>query len=77
MRKKIIAILIIIFIFMPIPVTCGTAANVYCASAPDQNGNVHYYYEIEPLSIYLIEKIIHTNVKIYYSADYYMVNVKK
>jgi hypothetical protein len=39
-----------------------------CATAVDAQGNVHYYYEVEPLGVYLIEIITGSNIRFYYQS---------
>jgi hypothetical protein len=38
------------------------------ASALDSQGNVHYYYEVEPLGVYLAEIIVGSNIRLYYTS---------
>jgi hypothetical protein len=54
---------------LPVPVRCGTAALGYmCMPAPDADGFIHVYYEIEPLAIAALELATGTRIPVYYSA---------
>jgi hypothetical protein len=50
----IAVVLVIAALAIPIKARCG-APGYSCATAVDAQGNVHYYYEVEPLGVYLIE----------------------
>lgn len=54
---------------LAIPVTqrCG-APDYSCASTVDTNGNLHYYYEVEPLGVYLAEIVTGANITLVYSS---------
>lgn len=52
---------------IPIKARCG-APGYSCATAVDAQGNVHYYYEVEPLGVYLIEIITGSNIRFYYQS---------
>ena len=39
-----------------------------CATAVDAQGNVHCYYEVEPLGVYLIEIITGSNIRFPYQS---------
>lgn len=39
-----------------------------CVTAPDAQGNIHYYYEVKPLGAALIENITGTNLPFHYTS---------
>ena len=47
-------VLVLAALAMPTKVRCG-APGYSCATAVDPQGNVHYYYEVEPVGVYLAE----------------------
>ncbi|OBH02730.1 hypothetical protein [Mycobacterium sp. E1747] len=51
----------------PIKQRCG-APGLSCATAVDPQGNSHYYYEVEPLGVYVAEVIAGTNITIFYES---------
>lgn len=51
----------------PIKQRCG-APGYSCASTLDTNGNIHYYYEVEPAGVYLAEIVTGANIKLFYSS---------
>lgn len=51
----------------PVKQRCG-APNFSCATAVDTLGNVHYYYEIEPLGVFLAEVFTGTNITVFYES---------
>lgn len=59
--------LVIAALAIPIKARCG-APGYSCATAVDAQGNVHYYYEVEPLGVYLVEIITGSNVRLYYQS---------
>jgi hypothetical protein len=59
--------LVIAALAIPIKARCG-APGYSCATAVDAQGNVHYYYEVEPLGVYLIEIITGSNIRFYYQS---------
>jgi len=46
----------------------GGAPGLSCASALDDQGNIHYYYEVEPLGVYLAELVTGSNIRLYYTS---------
>lgn len=52
---------------VPVKQRCG-APGFACAAALDANGDVHYYYEVEPLGVYLAEVVTGTNITLYYTS---------
>jgi len=63
----IAALLVIAVLAIPVKQRCG-APGLSCASALDPQGNVHYYYEVEPLGVYLAEIITGSNIRFYYTS---------
>ena len=43
-------------------------AGLACATAVDAQGNVHYYYEVEPLGVYIAETFTGSNIRLYYQS---------
>lgn len=60
-------LLVVAALAMPIKQRCG-APGRSCATAVDANGDVHYYYEVEPFGIFLIESVIGSNIPLYYTS---------
>jgi hypothetical protein len=52
---------------VPIKQRCG-APDYSCAATVDVQGNAHYYYEVEPLGVYLAEIITGTNIRVFYAS---------
>ncbi len=83
----IAVVLVIGVLAVPIKQRCGAPGYV-CATAPDAQGNIHYYYEIEPLGILLIEyeieplgvlfteNVTGSNVPFYYTSGEDLVKVR-
>jgi hypothetical protein len=44
------------------------APGLACATAVDARGNVHFYYEIEPLGVYIAETFTGSNIRLYYQS---------
>lgn len=63
----IAVVLLIAALAIPIKARCG-APGYSCATAVDAQGNVHYYYEVEPLGVYLVEIITGSNIRLYYQS---------
>jgi hypothetical protein len=65
----LLAVLVIAVLAIPVKQRCG-APGLFCASAVDPQGNVHYYYyyEVEPLGVYLAEIIVGSNIRLYYTS---------
>jgi hypothetical protein len=60
-------VLIIAVLALPIKQRCGAPGNL-CASVVDARGNVHHYYEVEPLGVFFAEVITGSNISIYYTS---------
>jgi len=58
--------LVIAVLAIPVKQRCG-APGLFCATAVDPQGNVHYYYEVEPLGVYLTEIAVGSNIRLFYS----------
>lgn len=52
---------------LPTKQRCGAPA-LSCASAVDPEGNVHFYYEVEPLGVYLAEIVTGSNITVFYAS---------
>jgi hypothetical protein len=63
----IAVVLAIAMLAFPLKVRCG-APGLACATAVDEQGNVHYYYcyEVEPLGVYIAETFTGSNIRLYY-----------
>ena len=59
--------LVIVVACLPVKQRCG-AAGYTCATAPDAQGEVHYYYEVEPLGVQMIESATHSNIPLFYRS---------
>ncbi|HTX95476.1 MAG TPA: hypothetical protein VME67_11835 [Mycobacterium sp.] len=63
-----IALVVLVAVLaIPVKQRCG-APGLSCASALDVHGNIHYYYEVEPIAVYLAEIVIGSNVALYYES---------
>ncbi|ETB50320.1 MULTISPECIES: hypothetical protein [Mycobacterium avium complex (MAC)] len=51
----------------PIKQRCG-APGLSCASTLDTEGNAHYYYEVEPVGVYLAEIVTGSNIALFYQS---------
>jgi hypothetical protein len=63
----IVVVLAIAVLAMPIKARCG-APGLSCASALDSHGYLHYYYEVEPLGVFLAEVVTGSNIRIFYQS---------
>ncbi|WP_191497112.1 hypothetical protein [Mycobacterium simulans] len=63
----IAVVLVISALAIPIKQRCGAPGRT-CATAVDAHGHVHYYYEIEPLGVFIIENVFGTNIRLRYSS---------
>ena len=61
----VVAVLAVLAV--PIKQRCG-APGLSCATAVDRQGNVHYYYEVEPLGVYLAEIMTGSNISVFYES---------
>jgi hypothetical protein len=60
---------------IPIKQRCG-APGLSCTSTLDEQGNIHYYYEIEPLGVYIAEIFTGSNIRFYYRSGDDVVKVR-
>ncbi len=64
----LVVVLMLAVLAIPIKQRCG-APGLSCASALDEQGNVHYYYyEVEPVGVYLAEILVGSNIRLYYTS---------
>lgn len=61
----VVALLVVLAV--PIKQRCG-APGYSCASTLDTNGNIHYYYEVEPVGVYLAEIVTGADITLFYSS---------
>ncbi len=71
----IAVVLVLAVLAIPVKQRCG-APGYSCATAVDAQGNVHYYYEVEPLGVYLAEIITGSNIRFYYKSGEELVKVR-
>lgn len=63
----IIVMLLIGVFALPTKQRCG-APGLTCATTLDTQGYVHYYYEVEPLGVYLAEIATGSNIQVFYHS---------
>lgn len=63
----IVVVVLLGVLAIPIKQRCG-APGFSCATALDARGYVHYYYEVEPLGVYLAEFATGSNIRLCYSS---------
>jgi hypothetical protein len=63
----IVVVLVIATLALPVKQRCG-APGYTCAAALDAQGYVHYYYEVEPLGVYLAEIVTGSNIRFFYKS---------
>ena len=63
----IAGVLLLTALAVPIKQRCG-APDYSCASTLDAQGNAHYYYEVEPVGVYLAEIVSGTNIALFYKS---------
>jgi hypothetical protein len=71
----IVVVLLIAALAIPVKQRCG-APGYSCATALDAQGYVHYYYEVEPLGVYLAEIITGSSIRLYYTSGEELVKVR-
>jgi hypothetical protein len=59
--------LVLVVLAVPVKQRCG-APGYTCATALDAHGYVHYYYEVEPVGVYLAEVITGSDIAIFYAS---------
>jgi hypothetical protein len=63
-----IAVVVVLAVLaIPLKQRCG-APGFSCATAVDPQGNIHYYYEVEPLGVYLAEIMTGSNITVFYES---------
>ncbi|MEB3979714.1 hypothetical protein OQ968_00350 [Mycobacterium sp. 663a-19] len=70
----VVALLIAVLAF-PVKQRCG-APGYSCATALDPQGYVHYYYEVEPLGVYLAEIVTGSDIRLSYTSGEDLVKVR-
>jgi hypothetical protein len=60
-------VLVVAALAAPVKQRCG-APGYACATTVDAQGYLHYYYEVEPLGVFLAELVTGTNIKIFYTS---------
>jgi hypothetical protein len=68
-RRNIVLVLSAGLLLLPVPVNCGSPS-YSCMPAPDQSGFINPYFEVEPLSVAIIEPFTAFNIPVYYYAGY-------
>jgi hypothetical protein len=63
----VIGVVLLAVLAIPVKQRCG-APGYSCATALDAEGYVHYYYEVEPLGVYLAEVITGSDIAVYYPS---------
>jgi hypothetical protein len=63
----VVMLLVIAVLALPTKQRCG-GPGLACATALDKQGYVHYYYEVEPVGVYLAEIITGSNIRIFYRS---------
>lgn len=60
---------VVLFAVLAVPIKqrCG-APGFSCASTLDNAGNIRYYYEVEPVGVYLAEIVTGTNIALFYTS---------
>jgi hypothetical protein len=71
----IVVVLVIAVLAIPVKQRCG-APGYSCATALDAQGYVHYYYEVEPLGVYLAEISTGSNIHFFYKSGEELVKVR-
>ena len=67
--------LVCVVLALPVKQSCGAPARK-CATTLDRDGNLRYYYEIEPLGVVIIEHLLGSNISIYYTSGVEGVKVR-
>lgn len=61
----VVGLTVLAVLGIPIKQTCPRGP---CATAPDAQGNIHYYYETKPLGVTLIEGVTGSVIPISYTS---------
>ncbi|OBJ56660.1 hypothetical protein [Mycobacterium sp. 1423905.2] len=70
----IAVLLMIAALAVPIKQRCGAPGRT-CATAVDADGNIHYYYEVEPLGVFMTEHALGFDIPVYYTSGEEVVKV--
>ena len=62
-----VVVVVIAVLAIPLKVRCG-APGFACATAVDARGKIHFYYEVEPLGVYVAETFMGSNIRLYYQS---------
>jgi hypothetical protein len=62
-----VAVLVVGLLAFPVKQRCGHP-HYSCATAPDAQANVHYYYETKPLGVSLFETLTGADISFHYSS---------
>ena len=68
-------LLVLAALAMPLKQRCG-APGRSCATAVDASGNVHYYYEVEPFGVLIVESVLGSDIPLYYTSGEEIVKVQ-
>ncbi len=71
----LVVALLLAVLAIPVKQRCG-APGLSCTSALDEQGNVHYYYEVEPIGVYLAEILTGSNIRFFYTSGDDVVKVR-
>jgi hypothetical protein len=63
----IVGVALLALLAVPTKQRCG-APGYSCETSLDAEGYVHYYYEVEPVGVYLAEIITGSDIAIYYTS---------
>ena len=64
----LLAAVVVVALF-PVPVSCGAPGRT-CMSAPDDQGYVSVYYEVEPLAVALVEGMLRMDLPLKYAHGF-------
>jgi hypothetical protein len=71
----LVVVLLLVVLAIPIKQRCG-APGLSCTSTLDEQGDIHYYYEVEPLGVYLAEILTGSNIRFDYTSGDDVVKVR-
>jgi hypothetical protein len=75
LKRVLILVGIVVFVMfiaalaLPVKDRCG-APRYACATAPDAQGNIDYYYEVKPLAAIIIELFTNQKFPFYYTSGH-------
>ncbi len=67
--RRLFGLLLLLGALFPVVVPCG-ALGYTCMPAPDPQGYVQLYYEVEPLTVVLLEGILQHDLPLAYFHGY-------